>query len=364
MEEEFRDRTKINLLTQDDDPRIGLVVVISITTSEGPTNTGPDQDVKVIKKTFGELLNYAVWEVQNPHKEKIQQALQHAIINLPHKYKHIIVYYSGHGCSDQDGKAYIETQKKDDNSETKLYIETDIISMFKKERARLQNKYCMFFFDCCLDLPGSGGTINQVSTVNQGLGDCLIAANPSVTTSNSSHGMSVFLPPDGFYLVAYSTTLRSKAYGNYIQGGSWTSKLCENITNYDLPISTILEITWWDLVKEGSNTGCIQAPHFISNIGPVFLRGNKRKNNQGVEYDHAEEFVKYFKHTPQQPPVQQPFVSLQQPPVQQPIRFSPATTITATICFSPATTCTPIICFCPATTCCSPTTTCTSTIRS
>ena len=75
-------------------------------------------------------------------------------------------------------------------------------------------------------------------------------------------------------IIAYATSLAAALSGDYITEGILTKTLCNNL-QYDVSISSILDMTWNDVVEEtcqklGQN---IQGPHYVSSVGSLFLRG-------------------------------------------------------------------------------------------
>ena len=257
--------TKIN--PNNEDTRIGLVIVLAITSSQGPAGTSVDEHK--VAELFREL-NYAVWVVRDPHVHKIEAALKVAIAPdlFPPNFKYVIVYYTGHGGSDTNGKGFIEPlQTNEYPDRTRYFIQDQIISKFEPKNApHLQSVKRLFFFDCCLNISGTGNSAS---------------ASPHVASQQQSSGSSInFIPPSGYYLVAYATTLGDKSFGNYATGGKWTEQLCENIRNYNMPITAILDKTWSDLVKQNAGTGRpIQAPHYISSVSTLSLRGGIHTHN-------------------------------------------------------------------------------------
>ena len=242
-----------------EDTRIGLAIILAITSSQGPQ--GAYADSHKVAELFKEL-NYAVWVVRDPHVHKIEAALKVAIAPdlFPHNFKYVVVYYAGHGGSDENGRAFIEPLKTNEYPDpTRYFIQDQIISKFEPKNApHLQNVYRLFFFDSCLTNLGTSNMSN---------------VTPQNVAQHESVGTSFFIPPTGYYLVAYATTLGDESL-SYYGGGKWTEKLCENIKKYDMPITNILDKTWHDVVNEDAGTGRpIQAPHYISSVETLSLRG-------------------------------------------------------------------------------------------
>ena len=235
-----------------DETRVGVAVIFANVSKSGPTGT--DIDVKTVRTTF-EKLQYAVFIVLDPTSDDILAVSEFMAKDYPYdrKIETIVIYYAGHGGS-VDGNGYIIGV---DNE--KVDINEGIVSLFQPMHTKtIADRNLLFFFDCCLSSddpqnehqqPQSGQTKEQVFV-------------PS------------YLPRKGKYLIAYATSVGEKSTGNFVKGGIWTSALFDNIKNYDLPITALLDKTWKDVVNKGKKDGTtVQGSHYISSLGTFFLRG-------------------------------------------------------------------------------------------
>lgn len=239
------------------DSRIGLAVVLGITSSHGPQGTFTD--VQEISRVFIKL-NFAVLPIHNPTSTRIDEAMKYASSDdfIPDNFKYTVVYYAGHGGNNARGKFIMPFSK----TAEPYYIQESIISKFVSQR-----KHHLFFFDCCLT-----GCSSVSSTASRG-------SDTLQDSEDTQDDVPLFIPPHGTFLVAYSTSLNEPASGDTFRGGKWTRELCNNIEKYDLPITLILDKTWDDLVtKESGNrmTDKIQKPHYVSSVGLLSLRGVSR----------------------------------------------------------------------------------------
>ena len=228
---------------------VGVAIILGIVNKYGPQGT--DRDVELIKTTF-ENLKFGVYVVKDPDIDKIAAVIQVASTTIyPTSYKFVAMYYAGHGGS-EDGKGYLIPCGDND---PRFYIDEGIVFPFQPSQApHLSDRYRLFFFDCCLKTSSEEGKVPVMQ--------------------KSDPKQPSFLPPRGQCVVAYATSLEAVSSGDYITGGIWTKALCNNL-RYDVPISTILDMTWNDVVEEtrqklGKN---IQGPHYVSSVGSLFLRG-------------------------------------------------------------------------------------------
>lgn len=241
----------------------GIAIVLGVVDSSGPHGT--DIDIDNVKETF-EGLGFGVWVVRNPTAKQIA-AVVHIGTNHYYMYetwcKCIVFYFAGHGGS-YNGKGYvIPAAQEGDNPDPKYYIDEGIVYPFQPNQApKLGSRFRLFFFDCCLK-QGKNEARTFPTTSDP----------PNLGNSPSS------LPPRGQCLVAYATSLHYPSSGNYLKGGVWTNHLCKNIKeNVDSPLSTILDMTYDDVVEETNLEGMassktVQGPHYNSSIGLFYLKG-------------------------------------------------------------------------------------------
>ena len=225
---------------------IGIAVILGVVDDHlGPNCT--DNDIDNIKATF-ENLKFGVWMIKNPTAKEIAAVVH---IATTHSYMYekrcecIVFYFVGHGGS-FNGKSYVvPVQGGSADPDPKYYIDEGIIIPFQSNQPG--KMFSLFFFDCCPKQsnlqPFSSGPFNSPS----------------------------FLLPNGQCLVAYATSLHYPS--NYSEGGIWTKHLCANINKYDLPLSTVLDITYDDIFKETtSSTSDVQGSLYNSSVGLFYLR--------------------------------------------------------------------------------------------
>ena len=251
-------RNELSMLVRKNSTKTGLAVLVGMITN-GPC--GVDKDLKNMEEAFEEL-GLAVWSLSDALKLKIVGAIETiSQYPFPSCYKFIVFYATGHGGS-LDSHTFICTNGKlDDKGQyPRLFIDDVIISPLLPEnpKSTLSNDVRrLFLFDCCLV-------------------DDTVKGDASVIKKED-----VSLPPRGNVLVAYSTSMTATSRADPDKGGVWTSFLAKNMKEVDLPITTVLDLTWEDTVqhfnvvnehevREGRVK--VQGPHYISCAGLMWLR--------------------------------------------------------------------------------------------
>ena len=166
------------------------------------------------------------------------------------------MYYAGHGGR-EDGKGYLIPCKDKDPR----FYEGIVFPFQPSQAPRLSDHYQLLFFDCCLKK-----ALRQERYLS-----CKYLILQNLPKQ------PLFLPPCGHCIIVYATvatSLAAASSGDYITEGILTKTLCNNL-QYDVSISSILDMTWNDVVEEtcqklGQN---IQGPHYVSSVGSLFLRG-------------------------------------------------------------------------------------------
>ena len=251
-------RSDLSMIVRKNSTKTGLAVLVGII-FHGPC--GVEKDLDSMKDAFEEL-GLAVWSLPDASNVKITGVTE--IISqyhFPSCYKFIAFYSTGHGGS-LDGHTFISTTGElDDNGQfPRLFIEEAIISPLlpKNPKSTLSKDVRrLFLFDCCL------------------VDDTVKGHTPVIKKEDVS------LPPRGNVLVAYSTSIKATSRADPDKGGVWTSFLAKNMKEVDLPITTVLDLTWEDTVqhfnvmnehevREGRVK--VQGPHYISCAGLMWLR--------------------------------------------------------------------------------------------
>ena len=226
----------------------GLAILVKVKDKIGGP-AGVDTDIHNMTKVLRDDVNFAIYDVSaqgNPNITDIKAVVSVAsTYKYPGSLKFVCFYYAGHGGSN-DGHPYIV-----DEDRKQLRVTDDIISPFYPENAEhLHERIRLFFFDCCLTDEGA-----------------------------RDHGQydkkPLIIPPRGNCLVAYSTSLTTTSRGDR-SGGFWTRHLSQNLQKLDAPLSTILEVTYEETVKfcneKYQQQIQVQGPHYVSCVGPVWLR--------------------------------------------------------------------------------------------
>ena len=212
-------------------------------------NRGLQNDIKKMSDVFG-ALRFAVCDYSQfqPKTSDVQEIIRATSMSndYPHTLQYICFYYTGHGGISSHGDPYVL-----DKNEEKLFVTGDIVSPFYPENApNLGKRIRLFFFDCCL----SKQPMKKAGTDEK----------------------SLLLPARGNCLIAFSTAIESVSTLDST-GSYWTDILSKNLV-LDKPLSTILDVTHEETVtfcrKKFDKQQDIQGPHYISCVGPVYLKGN------------------------------------------------------------------------------------------
>ena len=232
---------------------------------------GTDIDAANVSTTFSKELNFAVYSGEDLDCAELACLVQAAaeFDKYPLNYDFIAFYYTGHGGIDASSREFVlPLQLEGDDGLNVLYIEDDILSPFRSNSLGFcshKDRKCLFFFDCCLD--------NKPALSIHG-------------TPLQNKDFNLKNPPA--CLVAYATSVNHESKGNEINGGLWTCHLCQNLRSTD-PLSTILERTIDDVVKaQEKNTKkdqvTYQRPHYVSDVGLVYLKGIAKSSDISVIY--------------------------------------------------------------------------------
>ena len=234
-----------------DKQRVGVALICADVTSNGPIGT--HIDIQNVKNTLKEL-KYATFTIPAPTSKAIMEILRimSSGYSYPDHIRSIVVYFACHGGI-VSGKGCVY----DVDGEKVLINENGIVSLFKPTNAKaIGDRKCLFFFDCCL----------VSSQENE--------QEPQSCTATQQMLIPAYLPKEGKHLIAYATSKRSVATGDDKSGGIWTSTLFNNIANYDLPITVILDKTCEEVAKKSLEDGrVVQNPYYVSSLGTFFFRG-------------------------------------------------------------------------------------------
>ena len=234
---------------EEDERKSGLAIVVGIVACQLSGAAGVKEDMKNMEGVFKKL-GLAVWKMKDKDSEEIAGALQ-AVgrYKFPATYKFIIFYFSGHGQS-QDNHPYIHCKGDEDT----LSIEKGIVApLLVKNAPDLKGLHRIFLFDCCLKDDPAKGEACRLEDIS--------------------------LPSFDNILMAYATSMTFTAEGDN-QGGLWTKFLAKNIMELDLPLTTVLDLTWEDAVLDfikrhphavRDGRKILQGPHYTSSTGLIWL---------------------------------------------------------------------------------------------
>lgn len=241
--------------TVSNNPRAnGLAVIISndyAQVQQLKTLDGTLIDAHRMKSTF-ERLNFAVLQQRNVTQVKLMALLKQVASyeRYPPSYRRLAIVFSGHGSSNhqlytQDGKA--------------VDIE-GMFQMFFPERAHhLGNIPKLFFIDACR------GDTQAVSVM---------------VPKGGEERKPLFVPEQGNFLVAYSTTPGRLSYEKKGSGGLWMSLLARKLESEDASVLDILTRVNTELVEmyqEPGQMGVVQQPELVSRLNEeVYLLRESR----------------------------------------------------------------------------------------
>lgn len=248
--------------------RNGVIFVIIMTDSF--TEDTAKRVYHKLKSTFGKDsedkgLNYATaFIAEDEHISYLKDImtaagnLQRYITRQLNGEKLIVYCLAPIGCDD-DGRKYIvcDAVKKE-----RCYVKKDIVEPIAKGLPQW-DKY--FLFDGYLSddsSPIRTGVITSVDIES-------LDIPPDSTTK--------FLPEQSNTLVAYSPLTAIKQENQTLANiGTWTLQLCDNISKFVLPITSLLDKTWTEVTAAtGGATHTILEPHYVDSMGTTFLHNGK-----------------------------------------------------------------------------------------
>ena len=220
-----------------------------MTSSQGVS--GALVDINNMEKLFkSEIVNFAVWRIENPTKEQIPAVMKVVSSqSYPESIDKVFVYYSGHGGS-HDGQKFIIPHAEVGEVGVRSYIKEDIIMFFEPPPVSKlgPNVKRVYLFDSCLSSAGKVDVMPKVEDAS--LGDL---RQPLI--------------------IGHSTSMEQKATGKPSDGGEWTNALCKFIGELPyLPFSYILDKTWKEVVDSTKSGQYVQGPHYLNYMGPFFLK--------------------------------------------------------------------------------------------
>ena len=202
-----------------------------------------------MEKAFkSEKVNFAVWRIENPTKEKIPAVMKVASSHsYPDSIDKVFVYYSGHG-GNENGRKFIIPQGEPG---VRSYIKENIIMFFEPPPVSKlgPNVKRVYLFDSCLSP----------------------TKNEEIVLKAQEASFGDLRQP---LIIGHSTSMEEKATGKPSDGGEWTNALCKFIEELPyLPFSYILDKTWKEVVDSTKDGSYVQGPHYLNYMGLFFLKG-------------------------------------------------------------------------------------------
>lgn len=206
---------------------------------------GVEKDMMHVHDVFT-TLNFTTMRVFNPTGSELALFVK-AASEIDFKdlsggnCKQIVFHFSGHGGIDDQKRAYFV-------GKSIIPIQDSILSFFENVPAGDEN--FIFFFDICLS--------NQQHSFTQDDLKCFHIYAPLRC------------------VVAFATSVGTKAWGDDVNGGKWTRHLCMKIKNNPtMELGELLERAHTEVVNESTEYGKkqLQAPFFESCAGPIHFKG-------------------------------------------------------------------------------------------
>ena len=219
--------------------------------------------VDKVEATFGEgLLNYAIVKLFDLSKDELETLINEATdIEYYNRNFSKLVFLIIAPFGNKDGRKYVkcvdrdEDQGKDQGKDRGVVFVRDIVSKFTSSLVQ-QSKF--FFFDGYL-VDGSTPCRDLVTSLDV---ESLGLENEAAAASQ--------LPKNGNNLIAFSPFLNVLRND---QVGRWSMALMDNILEYALPVSLLLDKTWDEIIKISPPSVATQEPHYIHSMKPIFLIG-------------------------------------------------------------------------------------------
>lgn len=238
----------------------GLAVIVTNDYSAAPdhleTLAGPKKDGNRMKGVF-EQLQIATFCKHNIRKRELEVLLTEiARLQFPPSYKSISFLFSGHGKGEAVCLQYGGT----------LCIQ-DIINALLPQRApNLGNIPKLFFFDACR----GSHSMQPVMVARSGRSQ----QPQSITDRGATDLKTVFVPPEGNTLVAYSNILDYRAMEGS-DGGVWMKVFASQLIESRASIETVLTEVRQKLQQKYQDSQWhqyMQLPETISRLlEPVYL---------------------------------------------------------------------------------------------
>ena len=242
------------------------------------THNDGEKMARVLKE-----LNYVTSLWRNVTCTKMQWLLREASqMKCPKSYCSIVIVFSGHGTADKDNKVYIITQ------DSVNFPVRDFVDPFMpKNSEAIATTHKVFLIDACL---GQRDAYRFAVTVPVPKGGEPVP-RPAIHEVENKGGrpvVTIDLPEEGNYILAYSTSIGDQSYEIMNQGGMWLNALSQKIWDkgHTESVVNILSEVTGDLItmyQDSAYKKAMTQPHYITKShGTVYLVPEARTGVQTV----------------------------------------------------------------------------------
>ena len=241
----------------------GLAIIITNDYGGAATLTGTRKDGARMQRVFEELLIATIWKknVTSDDLRRLLREIANPLSPFPRTYESISFVFSGHGgerdvlCM-QDG--------------SKMHMQEIVTAFLPRQAPKVGNIPKLFFIDACR----GSETFQPVVVPRTGGNVQIDRRQRSGTRDRGATDRTVFVPPEGNTIIAYSNISRNKAMESK-EGGVWMKALAKIMATSKESIENVLTEVRRDLqhmYQDPNWRGHMQLPETISHLlRPVYL---------------------------------------------------------------------------------------------
>ena len=218
----------------------GIVFIFGIAGVEGTK-----VNVQHVYQAFHGKFNFAVLIEENLTCKDLARYIKAAAeYKYPRSCKSRVFYFAGHGEIDKNRQPFFHAIGTEEMKT--LSVQRHILAPFRSDKCIRNYDNMIFLFDCSLTMVDHG------------------KYDPNAAP------FAFDIPPQ--CLVAFATSPGKKSYGDTLNGGAWTSRLCGNLEKLRTgdTLTSALDATNDAVMKNSEST---QPPQYHSCTGPIYLKG-------------------------------------------------------------------------------------------
>ena len=240
---------------------LAIIVTNSHLQEEKRSLPGAEKDGTRMEGVFGSL-NIATLRRQNITANGLRRLLAEvrALQGLPPTYKSISFVYSGHGR--EGGMLCMEGMPLEKQL---VHIQEIVDAFLPKNAPNIGNVPKLFFIDACR----GAGTFQPVMVPR----DAAVVERPQkasrITQRGATDLATVFVPPEGNTLLAYSNIQGQRALEDRNDGGVWMKALGKRMAVSKESIEAVLTEVREDLIKKYQEPlwrGHMQLPESVNRL--------------------------------------------------------------------------------------------------